>query len=332
MFWTAVAYRAGFLILIPLPLLLGGVQQIQFIILLTALMAIPLTALGVGFNVLFAAAVPPQWRAYMVGTRNVALALTFMVSSLGCGYLLDRLPFPQGYQVVFAIGFIGAALSTLHIYFIRPLVAGPVSASLPPGEKPDTERRRPRALRTLRLDIWRTPFRRVLLAMLGFHLSQYLAIPLFPLFFVDALALNDQQIGIGTAIFYLAVLLGSSQLHRASRRLSHQSLTAAGLVGMATYPFLLGLSSHVWQYYVISFLGGLGWSLASGASTNYMLERMPPEDRTAHFAWYTMVLNACVLTGSLLGPYIARNYPLSMALVIFGLMRALAALVLWRFG
>ena len=254
MFWTAVAYRLGFLLFIPLPWLLGSQGQIQLIILLTAIMAIPLTALGVGFNVLFAAAVPLRWRAYVVGIRNVALALTFMAASLGCGYLLDHLPFPQGYQVVFAIGVLGAAMSTMHIYFIRPLPASAhqddLQEELPVPDAVQKEEHGGKASKrgaALRLDIWRSPFRRVLLAMLGFHLAQYLAIPLFPLYFVDVLQLNDQQIGAGTALFYLAVLLGSAQLHRAARRMGNKSLTAVGVVGMGSYPLLMGLSSQVWQ-------------------------------------------------------------------------------------
>lgn len=337
MFWTAVVYRLGFLLFIPLPLLLGGQGQIRTLILLTALMAIPLTALGVGFNVLLASAVPQQWRAHLVGGRNVAFSLTFMTASLACGYLLDRLPFPSGYQVVFAIGFLGAALSTLHIYYVRPhaqpegiAVNGAAEAGKAGEAAPSAPLLRPGS--ALRLDIWRSPFRRVLLAMLGFHLAQYLAIPIFPIFMVDVLQLNDQQIGVGTALFYLAVLLGSMQLHRAAHRLGNKSVTALGVIGMGAYPFLLSFSSQVWQYYAISFIGGLGWSFAGGASTNYMLENIPPGDRPAHFAWYTVVLNACVLVGSLLGPTIARDTALPTALLVFGILRALAGLALWRFG
>jgi MFS family permease len=344
MFWTAVVYRIGFLLLIPLPWLFGAEGQILALILIAALMAIPLTALSVGFNVLFAGAVPARWRAYVAGARNVLLSLTFMGSSLGCGYLLHRMPFPQGYQVVFFIGAIGAAMSCLHLYFIRPMPepAPALSAIAPAGNRPFTETGKLRAVdraalsgrpaSALRLDIWRSPFQRVLLVMLGFHLAQYLAIPLFPLYFVNVLELNDQQIGIGTALFYLAVLLGSMQLRRLSNRLGNKTVTGIGLIGMGAYPFLLGFSSIAWQYYGISFLGGLGWSLAGGAFTNYMLEAIPAHDRPAHFAWYAVVFNGCVLAGSLLGPFIARNAELSLALLVFGVLRVLAGLAILRFG
>jgi Na+/melibiose symporter-like transporter len=344
MFWTSVAYRIGFLVWIPLPWLFGAQGQILALILLAALMAIPLTPLGVGFNVLFAGAVPPRWRAYVAGTRNVLLALTFMVVSLGCGYLLNRLPFPQGYQVVFLIGAIGAAMSSLHIYFIRELPASRTQpqTGVPGSSLSNTETGKiegvdraalsGRPASALRLDIWRSPFRRVLLLMLGFHLAQYLAIPLFPLYFVDTMHLNDQQIGIGMALFYLAVLIGSSQLHRAVHRLGHKTVTGIGVMGMGAYPFLLALSGLPWQYYGLSFIGGLGWSLAGGAYTNYMLESIPAHDRPAHFAWYAIVFNICVLTGSLLGPTLAHSGSIVAALLAFGVLRVLAGLAILKFG
>jgi len=321
-FWTSVVYRAGFLLWIPLPLLFGSEGQIWALIGLTALMAIPLTALGVGFNVLFAAAVPAQWRAYVMGGRNVLLSLTFVGSSLVCGYLLNLLPFPQGYQVVFFIGLIGAAMSSLHLYYIRRVAepgtaAGTSGAASRPetaedGSFSSTRRGAPKRITAaLRLDIWRSPFKRVLLVMLGFHLAQYLAIPLFPLYFVNQLKLNDQEIGVGTALFYVAVLLGSTQLRRLVHRLGHKSVTGIGVIAMGIYPFLLAFSTQVWEYYAVSFIGGFGWSLAGGAYANYMLESVPEGDRPAHFAWYAIVLNACILTGSLLGPLIAQNASLT---------------------
>jgi len=342
-FWTAVVYRLGFLLWVPLPWLFGSEGQILALIGLTALMAIPLAALGVGFNVLFAAAVPSEWRAYVMGNRNVLLSLTFVGTSLACGFLLHRLPFPLGYQLVFLIGFIGGAMSSLHLYFVRPIPEPEEKTQValdrgqqPSGLGPPQVRARlglpVRVVSALRLDIWQTPFRRVLLVMLGFHLAQYLAIPLFPLYFVNEMKLNDQQIGVGMALFYVAVLLGSTRLHRVVHRLGHKTVTGIGVIGLGAYPFLLAFSTQVWQYYAVSFIGGLGWSLVGGAYINYMLESIPAADRPSHFAWYFIVLNGCILAGSLLGPLIAQNATLAAALLVFGILRVLAGLAILKFG
>jgi MFS family permease len=325
-FWTSVFYRFGFAMWIPLPWLFSEQEQVWALILITLYMGIPLTALSVGFNALFAAAVPEDWRAHVAGRRNVVLSVAFMLTSLVSGYLLERLPFPMNYQIIFGIGFFGAAMSSLHLYFVKPLQAD----SPPPHRGPAAGSRDWRT--AVRLDIWKTAFRRPLLVLLGFHLTQYLALPLFSLYFVRGLRLTDDEIGIGTALFYLTVLIGSTQLHRIVRRLGHKNVTAWGAMSMALYPTLLALSTQVWQYYGISILGGFVWAMVGGAYANYLLENTPADDRPSHLAWYNMVLNAAVLVGSLAGPALAGQIGLAAALILFGVLRLLSGLAILKWG
>jgi MFS family permease len=341
-FWTSVLYRLGYLPLIFLPWLLGAQGQVWAIITITFLMAIPLTPLGVGFNALFAQAVPSDYRAHVAGIRNVVLALAFMLTSLISGYILDHVAFPIGYQIVFGIGCFGAAMSSLHLFFVKPLETDvppprledtlPSRTSRPRNSQPKPVKRIISALGTLRLDILRTPFRNILFGLFAYHLAQYLAMPVFPLYNVYVLKLNDNHIGIGTALFYLMVLLGSTRLSRTVQRLGHKKVTGLGVAGMALYPLLLAISDQVWQYYFVSLLGGYVWSLAGGAVANYMLEHIPPDDRPSHLAWYTIILNLAVLIGSLGGPVFADQLGLSGALLFFGLLRFLSGVIILKWG
>src|SRR5688572_8040860 len=120
-FWTSVLYRLGYIPLICLPWLFNAPVQVWAIIIITFLMAIPLTPMGIGFNALFAEAVPNDYRAHVAGIRNVVLSIAFVATSLISGYILDHVAFPVGYQIVFGIGFFGAAMSSLHLYFIKPV-------------------------------------------------------------------------------------------------------------------------------------------------------------------------------------------------------------------
>ncbi len=328
-FWTSIAYRLFYLLWIPLPWLFNAQGQIWALIVIALLMGIPGVPLGVGFNALFADAVSEEWRAHVAGIRNVVFSVVFMASSLGSGYLLDHLPFPAGYQVLFGIGAFGALMSSYHLYFIRPLEqrADPAPASRSEADAPASGVRA-----ALRLDIWKSPFGHVLLVLLAFHLAQYLAIPLFPLYNVNVLKLTDSQIGIGTALFYLTVLLGSTQLARLARRFGHHKLTAWGIMGMSLYPIILSFSRSAFPYYGLQTLGGLVWSIVGGAQPNYMLEKVPAHDRPAHLAWYSIVVNACVLGGSLAGAAIGGWIGLGTALLIFGFLRLLAGLIVWKWG
>jgi MFS family permease len=332
-FWSSVFYRIGFLAFIFLPWLSNEPAQIWAIIILTFLMAIPLTPLGVGFNALFAESVPPEYRAHVAAIRNVMLSITFMITSLVSGYILERATFPVGYQIVFGIGALGAAMSSFHLFFVRPVKTD--LPALEPKPTPDPVILRPYSRNlstTLRLDIWKTRFRNVLIALFAFHFTQFLAIPIFPLYNVRVLQLNDHHIGIGTALFYLTVLLGSTQLRNFAHKVGNKKLTGWSVSALAIYPLLLAFSTEVWHYYGLSLIGGLTFSMVSGSYANYMLEHIPAHDRPPHLAWYNIILNAAVLIGSLGGPAIADVMGLSGALLLFAALRFLAGLAILKWG
>ena len=329
-FRSSVVYRLGFFLWILLPWLFSKEIQIWALIILTFLMAIPLTPLAVGFSALFAEAVPTDWRAHVAGVRNIVLSIAFMASSLISGYILKEIPFPIGYQIVFGIGAFGAAMSSLHLYFIKPLQTN--SSALPPQPEMDSVKPGSSPFQALRLDIWKTHYRNVLLGLFAFHFAQYLAIPIFPIYNVRVLELNDNQIGIGTALFYLTVLVGSTQLRKIVHKLGHKNLTGWSVASMASYPLILSVSTEVWQFYAVSLIGGLSFAMVSGAYANYMLEHIPAHDRPTHLAWYNIILNAAILIGSLAGPTIADRIGLSEALVLIAILRFLSGLAILKMG
>jgi MFS family permease len=333
-FWMAALSRVGYLLWIPLPWVFDPQGQIWILIILAFLMGIPLCVFNVGFSAMFAATIPAELRAYVVGMRQILLSVTFMGSSLGAGYLLDHIPFPMGYQIIFGIGFVGAAMSTYNLFKIQPREV-PVFAAIQAGEPiPEIMEKKSRQAwgTTLRLDIWRTPYRKVLLVFLGFHLTQFLAIPLQWLFSVNVLHLTDANIGIGTALFYLTFLIGSTQLNRIVRRVGHHKLTGWSVAGLCYYPIAMELANNAMDYYVLSAISGGIWALASGAYGNYLLERIPENDRPSHLGWYNIILNASVLFGSLAGPLIAVNIGIGPALIIFGILRFCAGIAILKWG
>jgi MFS family permease len=182
------------------------------------------------------------------------------------------------------------------------------------------------------MDIWKTRFRGVLFALFAFHLTQYLAIPVFPVYNVRVLQLNDDHIGIGTALFYLTVLLGSTQIRRLAHKLGNKNLAGWSVAGMALYPFLLSISQNAAHFYLVSLIGGLDFALLSGSYANYMLEHIPAHDRPSHLAWYTIILNVAVLIGSLGGPVMGEFIGLGNALIVFGFLRLLAGIFMLKWG
>lgn len=351
-FWTSIAHRMFYLLWVPLPMLLPPTMQVWTLIGLTLVMSVPGAALAIGFNALFAEAVPPAWRGHVAGIRNALLAVASVVSALVCGRILTTMPFPLGYQVVFSIGAVAALMSSLHLWFVRPLESRPSSSSAK-GVKPlrDSPNRphhrvhhrlaarmrewwRRLVSDLLRIEILREPFAKVLVALFIFHITQFVAVPVVPVFMVKILHLQDQQIGLATAVFWLSAFVSSTQLAHLCRVRGHQAATGIGAMLMASYPGLMvfGVSLGMAAVLAASCLGGVGYAWMSGAFLNYILERAPQHDRPPYLAWYNIVFNAAILIGSLLGPLTATSLGFVPALALFAIARVAAGLFIIKGG
>ncbi|MBX3012030.1 MAG: MFS transporter [Caldilineaceae bacterium] len=347
-FWSAVLARFGYLLMAVLPLLLPASLQIGALVLLVLVMTIPNSVLSIGFNALYASAVAPEWRGHVAGIRNAMLALVFVITSLLCGWLLNRLPFTMGYFVIFTLGFIGAAMSTVHLWFLRhitgetepgpPQIRGVIGDLARPGDirilgitlrTSIAPRAFARGANLLRLEVLRGAYGQIVAALLLFHIALYIPIPLMPLYWVDHLHFSDGDISLGTAIFHCAVLLGSLRVGRLAERFGNHRITVVGGVLLSLYPLLTAVMTNLGVYLIVSVIGGAAWSLVGGAIGNYLLENVPKTDRPAYLAWYNLALNLAVLLGSLIGPLLADSFGLIEALFLSFVARLLGVLAIW---
>lgn len=324
--WTAGLARATYIPWVLLPFFLGPMAQVWAVLALTVLASIPSAALNIGFNTLFAEAVPPEWRGHVAGRRNALYAVIFIGVTLLAGWILNTLSFPLGYQVIFALGVVGAAMSTVHLGLVR------LRQTEPSAPVPDAPPVAPSKRPGLRLEVLRGAFGKVLAALFLFHLTLFLPSPLFPLYMVNDLQLTDSQISVGTALFYVAMLAGSLGLGGLVRRWGNQKLTAMGALLISCYPLVMALGRGVWAFLLASPFGGLGWALAGGAMINWLLERVSPTERAASLVWYNLAINGAMLLGSLLGSAGGDWMGVRTALFVFAGIRMLAALYIFKRG
>jgi MFS family permease len=326
-------HRIFYLLWIPIPLIISPDSQIWLIILLTFLMNIPGVVLQVGFNDLFADAVPVEWRGYLAGMRNAALAVTSVLSSIICGLLLTRVSFPLNYQIVFAIGFVGAAISSVHLYYVWK--NSPPKPNTPPLR--DTPRKDPsgnrfQALLQTIIAPGNRKFGYLLIGLFGFHLTQFLGIPVFPLYLVNFLKLDDQYISLGNGLFFVVIFFISTQLPRWSSKFGTRKVVIIGAIGMGLYPAVLAFSHSPVPYLIGAALGGLAWGLAGSLLYNYLLEHIPEDNRPPYLAAYNIILYSAVLVGSLAGPLMADWMGMTTALLAIAILRVTAGLLLIRLG
>ncbi len=347
---TVLAQRLGFVLLLPLPFVLSAAWQIWAVIWLTLLMAIPGTALVIGFNAMLAATVAPDYRGMVVGRRNAMFAGAIMLSFLLSGALLDWLPFAWGYFVVFGLGAIGGMMSAYHLLAIKipdtPLQfqGRPLSDRAQPGRfvviGGGIPQRLTIGLRMLihwrpQLDSFRaisSAFWWAMLAYFAFHFAQLMPGPLFPLFWVREANLTDGQIGWVNAIFYLTMLLVAPLLAPLAKRLGNYRLNVVGAVFLSTYPLLTALSTDMTLLLAAGVVGGITWAILSGALYNRLLEIIPDDNRPAHLAVYNLALNIAMLLGTMMGPLLADVVGLREILLATVALRVVSGLALARWG
>jgi MFS family permease len=331
-FRSAILQRLGYVFLVALPWLFtssGG--QVWGLIWTTLVMSVAGTVLAISFNAMFAEVLPAEHRAHAVGRRNILLAISITIATLLCGQILDRVVFPHNYQIVFLIGAAGAMLSSYHIGRIqkqKPIqkVASQVEVD-DAGKIPSLKRKS-----LLRLDLLTGPFGIFMLSYLAFYAFQYFPVPLFPIAYVDSLHMTDGMIGVGTAIFYGAMMLASFRLGYYSTRYGHRKVLLVSAALFPIFPFILGLAKGPELYYLACLIGGGINAMLSGAIINRLMERVPPDDRPAHMALHNLALNLGILAGSLLGPVSADMIGVQPSLLVGAGLRLLAAGFFWLWG
>jgi Na+/melibiose symporter-like transporter len=321
-FLTSIAQRILFFAFIPLPWLLNHANETWAIIIISLLIALPGTPLAISFNSMFAEVVPNQYRAEVVGRRNALSSVCMTATTYLCGWLLDQVVFPLNYQILFGIGAMGVAMSSYHLWRIKPL-----EGALRPVAPTSIISAPKRSL--LRGDVLRTPFGLLIVAYIIFYTSQNAPVPVNPLFWVKELHLTDGQIGIGNAIFYASMAISAILLTRFTTRFGNRNVLIVAALCYAAYPFISALATDYALFWVASFFGGGIWGIGNGALISRLMERVPADDRPAHMAWHNIALNFGILVGALLGASLAEWLGFRNSLFVMATMRFLSGIALF---
>ena len=112
-------------------------------------------------------------------------------------------------------------------------------------------------------------------------------------------------ISLPLSAYLLAALLGSAAARPLAQRVGHraQVLAAAGLAAISNIG--LFVAGNVLEIILYSALNGLGFALASLACQDYVIDRLPKEERSRKLGLVSAALFGGVLAGTALGGVIA---------------------------
>jgi hypothetical protein len=255
------------------------------------------------------------------------------VTLLGTGLLLDRLIFPGGYQIMFAIAFLLALaeLRALTQFVMPPRVGAqhvPAAAGgiVVPVQAPNSPLLRLRA--TVGAIRSEKAFLSFALTSMIFQFGWQMCGPLFTKYTVSYLHANNLWISIISIAGSISAFFSYPIWARWANLHGNRRLTGYAACGMALSPLIYAISHDLWTLTILNtiinfFVAGIVMLLFNG-----LLEVVPSVGRTGFLAYYNTMVNVMATITPLIGVWLMNRFSIYTAFYVAGTIRFLGGLAL----
>lgn len=283
-----------------------------WLILAVSLTALPQGIAGAIFIVLMRETVSAKRMTTLLSRRTLMMNLAIAAGALAFGVMLEKVPFPYNYQLMFGVAFLFTLISYWHVVSVRVIFPEP-----PPPPK-----RRDKAAR-----IWHSP-RFIQVAFITFiiHAAFFSVIMIAPLRMVEDLNAGEGFI----AMFGMAELIAGASVavftDRIIRSIGSRALVAASMLATALSALLIALAPSLELTLVAALLSGGAWAAASIGIFAFLLENTPDGDSTPAAVAFQQLIAAGIFVGPMLGNILVDwNLSLVDILIAGAILRLLAA-------
>ena len=298
---------------------------INAILILWAVVTLPQTVVSVSFNVVMSDVAGPRYRYDLMSRRWSILGITTAVTTALAGQLLERLPFPLNYQIMF---FLLSAGSLVSFYFSSHITLPDRQISL--VSRSNNLRKRVTLLfGRLKKE---TPFVRFVTIRFVYFLGITLATPLLPLYYVRVIQANDAWIGLFNTLQTSILLIGYFYWTRASRQKGSRFVLLISTFAMSLYPMLV---SQVMNISMVAVITGLSGFFQAGIDLVFFDELMKtiPDDMSPLFVSLAQTLvQLSSFLAPLLSAWLSIQFSIAIALLISGFVRLIGFGLFWKFG
>lgn len=315
-----VLLASGFLMRLPAFLvalvpLLSVRMQASAIVYITALGTIPAAMSTVSFTAMLAEVVPPQDRPRVVSLRNAFASATTTVTVLLAGKALDILPFPLGYQLIFALAFFTSLVSLYYLGRIAiPEVNPPQTLQIQAHHHLGT-RDFARVILAQRRYVYFT------LGAFLYHWGLHFPIPLYAIYRVRTLHISEGWIGTLSMIESGVTIVAYYAWSKFAQKYGSRPMLILGLLGVCFYPIGTALSKTATPLLFVSFIAGIAGPAFNAGLFNGLLEVAPVERRATYIAVFNTLMNIPAFIAPILGTTTAGWLGIRTALWIGGFGR-----------
>jgi len=288
-----------------------------------ALATLPQTALAVAFSVVMNAVAGPEGRYQLLSRRWAIFGLTGVIGTFLVTRIIDIIPFPTNYGMMFLILSVGGFIS---FYFSsRISIPNQTPPPLAPGKSAwDSARNYLSLLKQNPLFASFAGKRFVYLS--GLALSQ----PLMPLFFVRSMKASDSQIGSVNMAFTAVMLIGYFVWPRVSRRYGGRTVLLATTFGMILYPALTALAPGIGWVMFFAAIAGFFQGGLDLVFFDELMRTVPPEYSATFVALAQSMQYLSAILAPMLGTFLADYIGLGGALFLSAAIRLAGFLLFLR--
>ncbi len=287
---------------------------ITAILVIWALATLPQTLLSITFSVVMNSVAGPAGRFELMSRRWSILGVTTALMVFVIGQMLDKMNFPISFQVVF----IAMSLGGLVSYYFSSKISLP---ALTPPEEPPSHSIREVAAGYVKLIRSERPFVSFVSKRFVYTLGTTMAIPLFPLFFVNHLNASNSWIAAINTSQTAILIIGYFIWTHASRRRGSRTVLLFSTLGLGIYPIITALTNQVWP---IAIYAGLAGIFQAGLNLVFFDELMKtcPVELSATFVSVSQSADyLAAIFAPLFGSFLADQIGLPTALICAGVIR-----------
>jgi hypothetical protein len=274
-----------------------------------AVAAVPSTLGMVAFPIVMDGAAGPRGRFEMMGRRWAIMGLTTAITVALIGQLLDRLPFPANYQIIF----VGFSIAGLISYRFSRQFRVPEHAPQPREAIGNRFGRLREMVNTVRSE---PAFLRYSARQLVYVVGTRFAVPLIPLYYVREVGAPDAWIGIIATGQSIALLVGYQLWRRVSVVYGSTLVLLVTLLVNALYPAALSL---VDELVVVAGVTAIAAVFAAGvdlALFDELMKRIPRPYGVTFTSIDTALVNGASILAPLFGATLAIAFGIEPALQI----------------
>jgi MFS family permease len=273
------------------------------------------------FMTVMSDAIAPQHRSRVNGTRWAIVNVVSVVLAPLFGRMLDVVRFPENYQILFAISFIGGIG---NIYFFSQIKVPPLKVRERTAQWPDNLGEGLRSYISSIKDSRK--FVLFLLGTVAFRVAFNMPLPLYTVFWVNELGVTDGLIGIRETAGYSALVLGYLAWATWAPRMQRRNQLAIVAVLLGLYSVATGLIPSAPWIVPVALIWGFATSGVNIGLFNIMLASVPTERMPRLSAVLNLVSSAAATIGPLLGVGLSQATSTRTALLIIGGLTILATI------